>query len=67
MQRAEANLDKFWQKVDSILVNKHGISQHAAIRHLLTNDRIMYRPPDSIEPVKDEPVSKAKDLYLPLS
>ncbi|KAB8075126.1 hypothetical protein BDV29DRAFT_172510 [Aspergillus leporis] len=68
MQRAEANLDAFWKKADSLLINKDGISQHAAIRHLLAKDRILRRTPDWVEPVKDTvPAPNADELCLPLS
>ncbi|KAE8348864.1 hypothetical protein BDV28DRAFT_142538 [Aspergillus coremiiformis] len=68
LQRAEANLDAFWKKADSLLINKDGISQHAAIRHLLAQDRILRRTPDWIEPVRNaEPAPSANELCLPLS
>ncbi|KAE8389414.1 hypothetical protein BDV23DRAFT_157235 [Aspergillus alliaceus] len=68
MQKAEANLDAFWKKADSLLINKDGVSQQAAIRHLLAKDRVIRRTPDWIEPVKNaEPTPTADELCLPLS
>ncbi|KAI9933596.1 hypothetical protein MW887_008069 [Aspergillus wentii] len=70
MQRAEASLDAFWKKVDSSFINKNGISQHSAIRHLLLKDRIMHRTPDWVEPSKDKSATATTtmdDLCLPLS
>ncbi|KAF7590995.1 hypothetical protein BBP40_002189 [Aspergillus hancockii] len=68
MQRAEASLDAFWNKADSLLINKDGVSQHAALRHLLAKDRILRRTPDWVEPVKSVlPAPRVDDLCLPLS
>lgn len=49
MRRAEQNLDEFWANADRFLVNKAGMSQHHALRHLLSDNRILHRTPEWID------------------
>ena len=49
MRRAERNVDEFWANVDRFLVNKAGMSQHQAIRHLLSDNRILRRTPEWVD------------------
>ncbi|KAF8635999.1 hypothetical protein AX15_000160 [Amanita polypyramis BW_CC] len=49
MCRAENSLDEFWEKVNKFLVNKAGMPYHQAIRHLLSDNRMLRRIPEWIE------------------
>jgi len=69
MRRAERNVDEFWANVDRFLVNKAGISQHQAVRHLLSDNRILRRTPEWVENLEIErrDVHSPEDLCKPLS
>lgn len=71
MRRAEQNLDEFWASADKFLVNKAGMSQHHALRHLLSDNRILHRTPEWVdhpEVASQGTVTRSpEDLCKPLS
>ncbi|SMR52802.1 unnamed protein product [Zymoseptoria tritici ST99CH_1E4] len=66
MQRAEANLDLFWRKVDEILHLNAGDLDGFAVKTLL-HERELQRTPDWVEPTKSKPVTRIEPLTRPLS
>ncbi|PKY07165.1 hypothetical protein P168DRAFT_302141 [Aspergillus campestris IBT 28561] len=70
MQQAEANLDAFWRRVDTLYTDNNGLSLHAAVRNLLSNERILARTPDWVDEPAPPTSSDASDTetgHLPLS
>ena len=71
IRRAESNLDEFWVHVDKFLVNKAGMSHHQALRHLLSDNRILRRTPEWVENPeatrRDSQRRSPEDLCQPLS
>jgi len=50
LRRAEANLDGFWAVIDERLYSKAGNLKGAALGQLLSQDRVLQRTPEWVEP-----------------
>ena len=50
LRRAEANLDDFWAAIDKCLYSKAGNLKGTALGHLLSQDRVLQRTPEWVEP-----------------
>ncbi|PLB33242.1 uncharacterized protein BDW47DRAFT_6308 [Aspergillus candidus] len=70
MQQAEAKLDAFWRRVDTIYTDKNGLFPHPAVRNLLSNERILSRTPGWVDDGPAPPTLGTSDTekgHLPLS
>ncbi|KAG0004385.1 hypothetical protein BGZ79_009456 [Entomortierella chlamydospora] len=73
MQKAERNLDMFWEKLDKFILQKINISRQGALTQLLSDNRILHRTPDWVEPDPTLPstdrqkLDGVEDLVKPLS
>lgn len=64
MRTAEANLDRFWECVDTFYEEKTGVSQHEAIRRCILEDGQMQRTPPWEEPLDIRPKSAEHPAYV---
>jgi len=60
MQKAERNLDEFWNKIDRVLLKTVNNSKNGVWTCLLSPDRILQRTPDWIEPAPKVPSKNKK-------
>ncbi|KAF9344212.1 hypothetical protein BGX26_004648 [Mortierella sp. AD094] len=73
MQRAEGTLDRFWEKLDKSILQKVNISRQGALTQLLSNNRILHRTPDWVQPdptllpTDRQKENKVEELVKPLS
>jgi hypothetical protein len=69
MRAAEANVDRFWEFVDTLLEQKSGIAQHDIIRQCMLEGGQMQCTPPWEEPMstKPTPADKPEYVYQPFS
>ncbi|CAN9383366.1 unnamed protein product [Alternaria sp. RS040] len=69
MRTAEANLDKFWEHVDTFYEQKTGVSQHEVIRRCILDGGKMQRTPPWKEPLgmRPKPAEHLEYVYQPFS
>lgn len=70
MRAAEANVDAFWEWVDSYFEKKTGVWQHDIIRRCIVDGGQMQRTPPWVEPmqgIQNAPVEEVDYVYQPLS
>lgn len=52
MQRAERNLDLFWERVDQFFIARNDIELHESLRRLFSDNRVLRRTPNWVEKPK---------------
>ncbi|KAF9100522.1 hypothetical protein BGX27_000354 [Mortierella sp. AM989] len=73
MQQAERTLDKFWEKLDKFILQKIDVSRQGALTQLLSDNRILHRTPDWVQPDPTLPPTdrqkenRVEELVKPLS
>ncbi|KAF2143937.1 uncharacterized protein K452DRAFT_285979 [Aplosporella prunicola CBS 121167] len=67
MRQAEENLDNFWTTVDRQMKIKTREIEHTAVFRLLSQERMLRRTPEWVEPAKTQKEQLPPDMVKPLS
>ncbi|KAL2277788.1 hypothetical protein FJTKL_15217 [Diaporthe vaccinii] len=62
MRQAEANLDAFWENIDTLMKNRGTRVEGTAVEKLLSQGRVLQRTPEWVEPPKAEHAAVSKAM-----